>query len=649
MEEVRFKQFILDKFQVDAIKAIERNESVVVTAQTGCGKTLIADYIIDKYLDSGKRIIYTAPIKALSNQKFRDFKREYGAEKVGIMTGDLVVNYHAPIVIMTTEIYRNMLLCNDPSLENVCYVVFDEIHYINDIERGTIWEESIIFSPDTVRFLCLSATIPNAREFADWIQSIKNHKVEVVSNEKRVVPLKHLMFDSYLGLTDANALEHHIKEIENIPDYHEARRDFRRTTKKKKRDYKLPHHVDLIKELSTLNYLPCIFFVFSRKATQEKAEELIKYVNFADNKDAQYILSMYNKYITDEIKSLDSSKNLKRIIQRGVAIHHAGMMPKQKELVEELFATGVIKVLYATETFAVGINMPAKAVCFNTLEKYDGITFRYLHTKEYFQLAGRAGRRGIDTEGYAIALFNRNKDEIDKIKRLTEKDVEPIISQFELSYNTVLTLLEQHNESETEVILKKSFDYYLKKKKYGNIRVMASFHNKLKILQKMKYVNQDRTLTEKGTFARRIYAYELMVAELCTSELIHEMNDIGFLTTLATLMYEGKRGITFYKKEDRRGVGNVLQILSKNQFLFKKMNIGVFKALQPLIAHWYNGGTFVQMLEYSNMLEGDYIRMFRQILDMLKQIKRATWDYDLIATIERCTTKIDRDVIKVEL
>ena len=649
MEEIRFKQFILDQFQVDAIKAIERNESVVVTAQTGCGKTLIADYIIDKYLNSGKRIIYTAPIKALSNQKFRDFKREYGAEKVGIMTGDLVVNYHAPIVIMTTEIYRNMLLCNDPSLENVCYVVFDEIHYINDIERGTIWEESIIFSPDTVRFLCLSATVPNAREFADWIQSIKNHKVEVVSNEKRVVPLKHMIFDAYLGLTDANAVAHHIKEIEHIPDYHEARRDFRRGKTKKKRDYKMPSHVDLIKDLAAANYLPCIFFVFSRKATQEKAEELIRQANFADNKDVQFILNMYNKYITDEIRTLESSKNLKRFVQRGVAIHHAGMLPKQKELVEELFTAGVIKVLYATETFAVGINMPAKAVCFNTLEKYDGISFRYLHTKEYFQLAGRAGRRGIDTEGYAIALFDRNRDEIDKIKRLTDKDVEPIISQFELSYNTVLTLIEQHNEHETEIILKKSFDYYLKKKKYGNIRVMASFHNKLKILQKMAYVNQDRTLTEKGTFARRIYAYELMIAELCTSELIHEMNDVGFLTTLATIMYEGKRGTKFLKKEDKKGVGNVLRVLSKNQFLFKKMNIGAFKGIYPIIEYWYNNGNFVKMLEYSNMLEGDYIRMFRQILDMLKQIKRATWDYDIVATIERCTTKIDRDIVKVEL
>ena len=325
------------------------------------------------------------------------------------------------------------------------------------------------------------------------------------------------------------------------------------------------------------------------------------------------------------------------------------VLPRLKELVEELFAIGLIRVLYATETFAVGINMPAKAVCFNTLEKYDGITFRYLHTKEYFQLAGRAGRRGIDKEGYAIALFNRNRDDLEKIRRLTEKDVEPILSQFTLSYNTVLNLLQQHNHREIEIILKKSFDYYLKKKRQGDVRVMASFHNKVKLLQKMGYVRSDNTLTEKGEFARLIYAYELLIAELCTSGIIHEMNDIGFLTTLAAIMFEGRRGVEFTKFHDKKSVGSSIRVLSSQPLLFKKINAGIFKGLHPLIAHWYDGGDFVKMMDLSNMLEGDYIRLFRQIIDMLKQIKRATSDYDLIQIIDRCTAKVDRDVVKVEL
>ena len=203
---MKFKNFTLDKFQEDSVKSIDKGNSVVVTAGTGTGKTLIADYIIDKYIKKNRRIIYTAPIKALSGQKYRDFKADYGEENVGIMTGDVVINPEAPILIMTTEIYRNMLLTKDKIIEYVSYVVFDEIHYINDIERGTIWEESVIFSPEHIRFLCLSATVPNAKEFASWIQNIKNHTVDTITYNKRAVPLNHLVYDVSLGITNVDAV-----------------------------------------------------------------------------------------------------------------------------------------------------------------------------------------------------------------------------------------------------------------------------------------------------------------------------------------------------------------------------------------------------------------------------------------------------------
>lgn len=651
-EILTFKHFTLDPFQIEAIRAIERNESVVVTAQTGSGKTLIADYIIDKFLHSGKRVIYTAPIKALSNQKFRDFKEAYGKDAVGIMTGDAVVNPYAPVLIMTTEIYRNMLLCHDPCVEEISYVVFDEIHYITDIERGTIWEESIIFSPNTIRFLCLSATIPNAREFADWIESIKKHTVRVVTNDQRVVPLKHFLFDSYLGMTDATALAHHIKEVEHIPEYPMYPPVHAQQSKKakwKRKEWKLPYHVELIKDLKEQNLLPCIFFIFSRKATQEKAVEVAKTSTFVDKKDIEKIISLYNSYVTPEIRQLDSAKLLKHLVQKGIAFHHAGLLPRLKELVEELFGLGLIKVLYATETFAVGINMPAKTVCFYSLEKYDGINFRPLHTKEYFQLAGRAGRRGIDKEGYAVALFNRNRDNIEKVKKLTEKDEEPIISRFTLSYNTVLSLVKQHTLQEIELILKQSFDHFLRKKQQADVRIMTSFGHKIKILKKMGYVASDNSLTPKGDFARLIYANELAVVELCTAKFVHEIDEIAFLTALATILWEGRRGVKFYKRCDKRATGFLLQALHTDPFLFKQINISALKGLHPIIAHWYHQGDFLEMMQFTNLLEGDYIRLFRQLLDMLKQIKRATWDYDLIDRVEHSMQRIDRDVVKVEL
>ena len=204
---MQFQNFTLDPFQEEAIQAIENNQSVVVSAPTGSGKTLIADYIIYKHRNDHKRIIYTAPIKALSNQKYKDFSLEYGADKVGLMTGDIVINPNAKILIMTTEIYRNMAVSNDEDLENIAYVIFDEIHFINDIERGYVWEESIIYSSEKVRFLCLSATIPNAQEFSDWIAAIKNHEVKTVISTKRNVPLKHLFYDYELGITTLEAIK----------------------------------------------------------------------------------------------------------------------------------------------------------------------------------------------------------------------------------------------------------------------------------------------------------------------------------------------------------------------------------------------------------------------------------------------------------
>ena len=214
---MQYKQFTLDKFQEDAIASIEKNNSVVVSAATGTGKTLIADYIIDKAIKEGKKVFYTAPIKALSNQKFKDFTTEYGKEKVGLLTGDLSINPEADIVVMTTEIYRNMLLVEDPIVNAISYIVFDEIHFINDIERGTVWEESIIFSPEHIRFLCLSATIPNAKEFSDWIMSIKDHQVDVIEYAKRAVPLKHYVYDSKLGLVTSDKLKKD-KELDEYPD-----------------------------------------------------------------------------------------------------------------------------------------------------------------------------------------------------------------------------------------------------------------------------------------------------------------------------------------------------------------------------------------------------------------------------------------------
>jgi len=303
---MQFKNFTLDPFQEEAVLAIENNESVVVSAATGTGKTLIADYVIDKYLQSDKRIIYTAPIKALSNQKFKDFKKDYGEENVGILTGDVSINPSAPLLIMTTEIYRNMLLSRDVLIDEISYVVFDEIHYMNDPERGTVWEESIIFSPKNIRFICLSATIPNAEEFANWMENIKEHHVHVIRYDKRAVPLKHYVYDTEMGLTEARKLRDRV----NIPAYDDIiaggkkrRRSRSDKYSRRQQEQEVPSPEDVIMDMH--DKLPAIVFSFSRKGCEQEALKLIKKHDFVKDEETRDKL---NEYITKELEQINGVK-----------------------------------------------------------------------------------------------------------------------------------------------------------------------------------------------------------------------------------------------------------------------------------------------------------------------------------------------------
>jgi superfamily II RNA helicase len=640
---MKYKNFTLDQFQIDAIESMNKNNSVIVSASTGTGKTLTADYIIDKAIQTNKKVFYTAPIKALSNQKYKDFKKEYGEEKVGLLTGDVTINADAEIIVMTTEIYRNMLLTNDPIVQTISYIVFDEIHFINDIERGTVWEESIIFSPKHVRFLCLSATIPNAQEFAEWIMSIKEHQVDVVEYNKRAVPLEHLVYEKEAGLTTIKELKEK-KDLDKYPDY-----NYIKGKQKKRRKFsEAATHIDVVKEIKA-NQLPAIFFTFSRKACEIKGKELAQTESFTNKKEKVRIIQIFNQHISSEIKQMISCRRLRRILPKGIAFHHAGMLPALKEVVEQLFAEGLIKILYATETFAVGINMPAKCVCFNTLQKYDGISFRYLNTKEYFQMAGRAGRRGIDKKGTSISLINKEMDDVNKIENLTSKDVEPIISQFKLSINTVINLLNTYGEEEINVILKSNFDYFLRTKQKKQIRIMASWNNKLKNLKKLGYVEENNKLTWKGAFARFIYSNEILISEIFTTDIKDKLSNTEIILTLASIVYEPRRGKRFFNTKMYNQQSQALvNKLNKNKYLAKNFNFKAINQLAGIIIEWCRGCEFKDLTKQSNLEDGDYIRIFRQIIDFLRQIKKGTHDEELRVKVEECIELIDRDVVKVE-
>ncbi|NTV23454.1 MAG: DEAD/DEAH box helicase [Nanoarchaeota archaeon] len=628
-----FKNFTLDPFQVDAVNSVEKDNSVVVSAATGTGKTLIADYVIDKYLKEHRRIIYTAPIKALSGQKYRDFKKEYGEENIGIMTGDVVINPDAPILIMTTEIYRNMLLAKDQIIDKVKYVIFDEIHYINDIERGTIWEESIIFSPDHIRFLCLSATIPNADDFAQWIQSIKKHTVDVVKYEKRAVPLEHSVFDKYIGITK---IEEVIKDRGRKP----------KKKKTSKRDWAPPpDHIELISQIA--DKLPAIVFDFSRKDCEKRALELSRKKDYLDSAGRAKVVKLANELISPEYRSLESIMRLKQALSRGIAFHHAGLLPKAKELVELLFTDGIIKVLYATETFAVGINMPAKTVVFASLEKFDGANFRYINSKEYFQLAGRAGRRGIDTVGYSIAMVDRDFTDLEKVRQISLRDDIPIQSQFKLSFNSVLNLIKNHPPEEREFILRMNFDYYLQKAKGNQVRIMASYNNKVKLLKMMGYVFGE-VLTEKGEFATKIYSEEILVTEIFCSDLYSQLSETDLNILVAAVIYEPRGKDYFTMKDTDRAYNRIMRTVSERSYISKNINKLHVKRMIRLIGDFSDGCEFKDLIDLCNLDEGDIIRLIRRVIDMLRQIRHATTDYELIDKMHACMEKLYRDVVKFE-
>lgn len=669
---MQYKSFTLDPFQEEAIHSIDQNHSVIVSAPTGSGKTLIADYIINRDIAEGKKVIYTAPIKALSNQKYKEFIQQYGLEQIGILTGDVSINPEAPVIVMTTEIYRNMIMVNDPLINEISYIVFDEIHYISDVERGHIWEESIIFSPEHVRFLCLSATIPNAEEFAEWISNIKKHHVDVVRHEKRPVPLLHLFYDAELGIVPLEEIKKH-----DIPEERVQRG-------RRRREERMPgpNHIALIRELAGAGDLPCLYFVFSRSATQQKAEALARQANFLSNSERVVVLEHVREHLDrldSQVKAFKTTKQLREALSKGVGFHHGGLLPQLKGIVEHLFGEGLIKVLYTTETFAVGINMPAKAVCFDSLDKYDGRTFRPLQSREYFQLAGRAGRRGIDKIGKAVSLINRQRTDPDRISNIIKKESEPIVSQFRLGYNTVLNLLNGYNERQIDIVLASNFGLF---QKYGvavltgekHLPMKALFIKKKKQLQNMGYIKavvpetmgrlgrervereqcrEERTLldregllTEKGQFARNVFRDELLVTELFYDGPLKDASEFRTLLGVAAICYEPRRADEFLKERNNDAF-ELIHILKRQDYSSKHMKMQYITLLAPFLYRWFSGCSFLELMRCTNLAEGDVIKFFRQMIDLMSQIRHAGRDEKLREKLDSICSKLNRELVEV--
>uniref|UniRef100_A0ACB8EPD5 Uncharacterized protein n=1 Tax=Sphaerodactylus townsendi TaxID=933632 RepID=A0ACB8EPD5_9SAUR len=403
--------FILDAFQREAILCVDNNQSVLVSAHTSAGKTVCAEYAIALALREKQRVIFTSPIKALSNQKYREMYEEF--QDVGLMTGDVTINPTASCLVMTTEILRSMLYRGSEVMREVAWVIFDEIHYMRDSERGVVWEETIILLPDNVHYVFLSATIPNARQFAEWICHLHKQPCHVIYTDYRPTPLQHYIFpaggDGLHLVVDENG---DFRE-DNFNTAMQVLRDAgdlaKGDPKGRKGGTKGPSNVfKIVKMIMERNFQPVIIFSFSKKDCEAYALQMTK-LDFNTDEEKRMVEEVFNNAIdclSDEDKKLPQVEHVLPLLKRGIGIHHGGLLPILKETIEILFSEGLIKALFATETFAMGINMPARTVLFTSARKFDGKDFRWISSGEYIQMSGRAGRRGMDDRGIVILMVD---------------------------------------------------------------------------------------------------------------------------------------------------------------------------------------------------------------------------------------------------
>ncbi|TEB25051.1 antiviral helicase [Coprinellus micaceus] len=461
-------KFELDPFQRVSVYAIQRNESILVSAHTSAGKTVVAEYAIAQCLNRKQRVIYTSPIKALSNQKYREMLAEFG--DVGLMTGDVTINPSASCLVMTTEILRSMLYRGSEIMREVAWVIFDEIHYMRDAERGVVWEETIILLPHSVRYVFLSATIPNAMQFAEWVCKSHEQPCHVVYTDFRPTPLQHYLFPAggegiYLVVNEKSEFreDNFAKAMGKIADGQgedpaDPKAGKGKKGKTKKGGQKGPSDIaKIIKMIMKKNYNPVIVFSFSKRECEGLALTLSKF-EFTDAAEQELTTNIFNNAIENlspEDRNLPQITNLLPLLRRGIGFHHGGLLPILKEVIEILFQEGLIKVLFATETFSIGLNMPAKTVVFTGVRKFDGRDFRTISGGEYIQMSGRAGRRGLDDRGVVIMMCDE-KLEPSAAKGMLKGEADRLDSAFHLGYNMILNLMKVEGIS-PEYMLERCF------------------------------------------------------------------------------------------------------------------------------------------------------------------------------------------------
>jgi len=672
---VQFRDLSLDPFQVDAIELLREGRSVLVAAPTGTGKTVVADQVIVDRLQAGEEVVYTAPIKALSNQKYRDYCELLGEGRVGLVTGDLVIRPDAPLRIMTTEILRNMLLLGEP-LDDLSLVVIDEIHFLDEPERGTVWEELLIYLPRRVQILGLSATLANLGEFAGWLSWVRGAEVAVVREMQRAVPLRIGLINRHAGPCGEQRFEEAFRRWSSQgdlkPNRHRQRRSRARKPRPRKERPTRPHEV--VAKLQP-DLMPCLYFVYSRRLCESFARDLAR----------RHLHGLHDEQAADrvreELERFDArypdvlTAELGSMLLKGVAFHHAGLHIRLKGLVERLYEQRLVQVLYCTSTFALGINMPARTVVFHETHRYDGKGFVPLTVREFQQIAGRAGRRGIDRMGNAVLRmdFGDLASERKLIAQLMGGDPEPVSSAFNLSFNSVVNLLARFEQDQLKDLLHRSFlSYQLRndrgpaarrgRRKKGRLpkdMVWQSFRRKVNVLKGIGYLDEQGGFQAGAQALRHLQIEEVFATELVLNGVLEAFEPPMLFAVLCTM--SASFGPSIRAPWPRGELGRLVRRVKRihqsepvRRAAYEQSAAPTFcPEMAPLGLAWYEGVALLDIadaVDASADVAGLLVNAFRRAKDQASQLRdvyRAAEDDLLVERLGAVIRTVGRDEVEV--
>jgi ATP-dependent RNA helicase HelY len=635
------RPFPLDGFQEEAMDVLDSGRSVLVAAPTGSGKTIVAEYAVHLALARRQRVFYTTPLKALSNQKFGDFAAMLGRDSAGLLTGDNSVNPRAPVVVMTTEVLRNMIYAQPESLDGLAYVILDEVHYLEDRYRGAVWEEVILNAPPHVVLVCLSATISNAEELAGWIASARGAAGAVIE-ERRPVPLVHLYAVADRSSERLHLFPTFVKDRPN-PDalsIDQRDRSPRRAGGWQRRvrpRFHRPGRIELIERLDDDSLLPAIWFVFSRAgcddAVRHCLEGGLRLSGPEERRAARAVAEAHVEELSDADLQVLGYPRFVAGLEAGLAAHHAGMVPPFKEAVEACFAQALVKVVFATETLALGINMPARSVVVEQLSKFNGDTHEDLTPGEYTQLTGRAGRRGIDEVGYAVATYSPYHSFAD-VASLASARGRALRSSFRPTYNMAVNLVRRHSRREAYRLVESSFAQYT-----TSTSLARQLDAVLGVLRKRGYVDR-WTLTPVGELLAGVYHdTDLLVAESVREGLLEGLDAPSMAALASIFTYESRRGETpgaeVPTAKVSRRMAAVEDLAAGIRAEERAARLPVLRELDGgfagMAAAWARGAELGKLLSprgtgrragsFNVMTGGDFVRTTKQLIDLLRQLE----------------------------